>query len=132
MNISSPIDKASADNIEREIDAAVSAAEWRIENDRSIFSGGDAIVDQHDVVVAHLEPWSEDAPEKAKANARFILRACKSHKKLLAACWDARLALSDLAKHPAFADDEPEFNEGGIGYEAKHRLDAAIADAERA
>jgi hypothetical protein len=27
-------------------------------------------------------------------------------------------ALKELAQHEAFADDAPEFNEGGIGYEA--------------
>ena len=29
-------------------------------------------------------------------------------------------ALRELSRHPAFADDAPEFNEGGIGYNALH------------
>lgn len=31
-------------------------------------------------------------------------------------------ALKTLAEHPAFADDAPEFNEGGIGYETLKEL----------
>jgi len=39
-------------------------------------------------------------------------------RELLIACGLAYDALLDLSDHPAFADDAPEFNKGGVGYEA--------------
>jgi hypothetical protein len=39
-------------------------------------------------------------------------------------------ALQELSQHPAFADDAPEFNEGGVGYETCRNLREAI-NAER-
>ncbi len=45
------------------------------------------------------------------------------------------IAISDafrtLAEHPAFAGDEPEFNKGGVGYEA-HKLVVGLLARERA
>jgi hypothetical protein len=32
----------------------------------------------------------------------------------------------ELAEHPAFADNAPEFNEGGCGYEAHRAVEKAI------
>ena len=39
-------------------------------------------------------------------------------------------ALIELSRHPAFEDDAPEFNEGGIGHEACRKLREAL-NAER-
>lgn len=50
---------------------------------------------------------------------------------LLAACIEAEDKIEDLAFHPAFQGDAPEFNEGGIGYEALKILRAAIAKARQ-
>ena len=35
-------------------------------------------------------------------------------------------ALQELAEHPAFADDAPEYNEGGIGYETCDTLRSVL------
>jgi len=52
------------------------------------------------------------------------------YEELLAACRLARSALCDLSRHPAFAGgDPPEFNVGGVGYEANTALEVAIARA---
>ena len=37
-------------------------------------------------------------------------------------------ALRTLAQHPAFEEDAPEFNEGGVGYEAIKKLKAHMRD----
>lgn len=47
-----------------------------------------------------------------------------THAALLA----AHEALCVLAEHPAFADSAPEFNEGGIGYEAIQTLKQALGN----
>jgi hypothetical protein len=39
----------------------------------------------------------------------------------------ASKALVELAKHPAFEGDAPEFNQGGIGYEAVGKVRGALA-----
>ena len=39
-------------------------------------------------------------------------------KRILEVLEIAREALLDLCHHSAFEDDAPEFNEGGVGYEA--------------
>jgi hypothetical protein len=56
---------------------------------------------------------------------------------LVTALQEARLALKELAAHHSgvFSDDAPEFNEGGIGYEAIAKatrvLEGATSDATR-
>jgi hypothetical protein len=37
-------------------------------------------------------------------------------------------ALLELAAHPAFEDDAPEFNEGGVGHEACRKLREALLE----
>lgn len=46
---------------------------------------------------------------------------------LIAALRQAKEAFSDLACHMAFADNAPEFNEGGVGYEANHVARSVLA-----
>lgn len=46
---------------------------------------------------------------------------------LLGECKQALYTLRQLATHPAFADDAPEFNEGGIGKAMCDELEAVIA-----
>ena len=38
----------------------------------------------------------------------------------------AKEALRELSKHPAFSDNAPEFNKGGVGYEAIRIIDRTI------
>ena len=54
----------------------------------------------------------------------------RTHADLLAAAEAARLTLAELAQHPAFAGDAPEFNKGGIGYEAGQKLCSVIKAAK--
>lgn len=49
--------------------------------------------------------------------------------RLLAALNQAKLALWELSDHPAFADQAPEFNEGGVGYEALKVIREALYQA---
>lgn len=65
-----------------------------------------------------------------KADAEFIILACNSHATLLQACQQARDAMMELCEHSAFADTAPEFNEGGVGYEASESLKAALLAAK--
>jgi hypothetical protein len=50
---------------------------------------------------------------------------------LLAALKQCREALLHICRNPAFENDAPEFNEGGIGYEACSVAIVAIQKAER-
>ena len=43
----------------------------------------------------------------------------------------ARDTLDELARHPAFADDAPEFNAGGIGYETIRAIGKALRQADK-
>lgn len=43
------------------------------------------------------------------------VKTISTERQALVQCFET---LKELAKHPAFEDDAPEFNEGGIGYEA--------------
>ena len=54
------------------------------------------------------------SPRTEEANALLMADAPD----LLAALRQCREALLVLAEHPAFEDDAPEFNEGGIGHTA--------------
>ena len=44
----------------------------------------------------------------------------------------ASAVMRDLASHPAFAGDAPEFNKGGIGYGTCKALRAALAEYKAA
>lgn len=44
----------------------------------------------------------------------------------LAALRQAYDALGILSEDPAFADDAPEFNRGGVGYEARRAIERII------
>jgi len=41
---------------------------------------------------------------------------------------DCLYTLQTLAANPAFADDAPEFNEGGCGYEAIQAIQAQLSE----
>ncbi len=56
-------------------------------------------------------------------------RAASAHD-LLAALKPCREAMLELAEHQAFEDDAPEFNKGGVGYEACRVAIEAINRAE--
>lgn len=49
-----------------------------------------------------------------------------NEKLMLTALKFAADALQSLCNHPAFADDAPEFNEGGVGYMASEMVHEAI------
>lgn len=49
-----------------------------------------------------------------------------TEKMMLTALEFASDALQTLCNHPAFADDAPEFNEGGVGYIASKLVNEAI------
>jgi len=53
-----------------------------------------------------------------------------NEKLMLTALEFAASALQDLCDHPAFADDAPEFNEGGVGYMALDMVREAIRIAQ--
>ena len=61
-----------------------------------------------------------------RANAHLIAAAPE----LLAALKECREALLELARHQAFEDDAPEFNEGGVGHTACGVAIEAINKAE--
>lgn len=75
-------------------------------------------------MVAKVLPVSSGNHHEANA---CLIAAAPTMYEALTACWEA---LRELAKHPAFEDDAPEFNEGGVGYEAAEVARAAIADAQ--
>lgn len=50
--------------------------------------------------------------------------------RLLAAARQAREALIELAHHPAFEDNAPEFNEGGVGWEATAALRRVLEEID--
>ncbi len=62
------------------------------------------------------EAWNEGREAGVKETAKKIWPA-------LHALRQAHATLGELAKNPAFADDAPEFNEGGIGYEARRAIE---------
>ena len=43
----------------------------------------------------------------------------------------AKDTLLELARHPAFADDAPEFNRGGGGYDAIRAIEKALRQADK-
>lgn len=71
--------------------------------------------------------WTPRTHEDQEANANLIAAAPE----LLAALKQCREALLHLCHNcPAFEDDAPEFNEGGIGYEACGKAIEIINKAE--
>ena len=85
--------------------------------------GDDAEPNSRTEVIAEVFDTCYDDGE---ADARLIAAAPD----LLAAAEAARLTLAELAQHPAFAGDAPEFNKGGIGYEAGQKLCSVIKAAK--
>ncbi len=71
----------------------------------------------------HLIGTWRDKP--SKANMRLITMAPD----LLVACRETLETLLTLCDSPDFEGDAPEFNQGGIGYEACETLRTAIAKA---
>lgn len=55
----------------------------------------------------------------------------KAYSECVAALLIAREALLTLSNHPAFAGDEPEFNEGGVGYRACAISRTALKNAKK-
>ncbi len=88
-----------------------------------------AIFDAEDWLVASA-PFHAGR-EKSTAYALGIVQAVNAHEKLVEALRVCQGALHDLSEHPAFADDAPEFNRGGIGYVASQTARAAIAKAKK-
>ena len=62
-------------------------------------------------------------PQEVLANARLIAAAPEMAEALQMLV----LVLADLAKHPAFEDDAPEFNDGGDAREAMKQARAILA-----
>lgn len=53
-------------------------------------------------------------------------------KTMYAALLEAHAALYELSNHISFEGDAPEFNEGGVGYEASQNINAALKALEHA
>ena len=49
---------------------------------------------------------------------------------IMEALAQCKRALSELAYHPAFEGNAPEFNEGGIGYEANQKARRVLEEYE--
>lgn len=103
---------------------------WSVSRDGVPFGGNDINVVSKtyrkcinaDHVIASIRTVSD----QWEANANLIAAAPE----LLAALKQCREALLDICHNPAFADDAPEFNKGGIGYEACSVSIVAINKAE--
>lgn len=70
-------------------------------------------------------PAVQDKITVAKA-VKIILASKKEGNPERDALRVAAEALATLAAHPAFEDDAPEFNVGGVGYEALKTIRAVI------
>ena len=69
-----------------------------------------------------------------RAEAEFAVKEARlldAAPDMLAVCKATAAALWVLCNHPAFAGDAPEFNEGGIGYNAMYAAHAAIDKATK-
>ena len=62
--------------------------------------------------------------------AKLLRKEASAAPELLAALKQCREALLQICHNSAFADDAPEFNEGGVGYEACSVSIVAINKAE--
>lgn len=68
---------------------------------------------------------------ESEVNAERLALCWNNHDSLVTALQEARLALKELAAHHSgiFSDDAPEFNKGGIGYEAIKTASKALREA---
>lgn len=79
---------------------------------------------------AGMIPVPPDHPEPGPYVLREDAEACRRHNaRLTEALRSCRSALVELSDHPSqvFADEAPEFNAGGIGFEAISAADSALA-----
>ena len=72
------------------------------------------------ITLADGRPWLTDGLYGFNVESLPLLYDAASY---------AASALKSLASNPAFSDGAPEFNEGGIGYEACQELQRAILAA---
>lgn len=99
---------------------------WKIRGNTIVGQDPDALFGRTIAIIPGL--GSDDKTDKiSEANGNLLLLAPQMMEELE----NCALVLSDLAKHPAFADDAPEFNAGGIGYETKKSIRALLAQLKK-
>lgn len=75
--------------------------------------------------------WGRNVGEIDATGPRHWMAMMRLAPEMAKILLDCSLALSELSKHPAFADDAPEFNKGGIGYKTNKQVRALLARLEK-